>query len=882
MRGDNMQEMTGNELRKAFLNFFKKKKHKIMDSAPLVPQNDPSLLFINAGMAPLKPFFSGEKTPPKNRVATCQKCIRTNDIENVGKTKRHQTFFEMLGNFSFGDYFKEEAIRWSWEFVTEVLELDEDRLLITIYEEDDEAFDIWNNEIGIPKEKIIRMGKKENFWQIGTGPCGPCSEIHYDRGEEYGSGTGKIEEEEQRFLEIWNLVFSQYNYTEKGEYKNLPEKNIDTGMGLERVASVLQGVDSNFETDLLYPIIEWLENDTDISYKKSDEIKTSYRVIADHIRSVTMAIADGAIPSNEGRGYVLRRLIRRAVRFGGKLNYNKPFLYKIVPIVNEIMGDFYGNLEDKVEHIQKIIKAEEERFLKTLDQGLDILNEMIAEMKENGQKVLSGKNAFKLYDTYGFPLDLTQDELIEYDFEVDEKGFKKEMKKQKERAREARKDTVFAEEKLKVYNEIKEENEKNEFTGYRNLKNEAKIIGIVKEGERVNSLEKNEEGEIILDRTPFYTESGGQVGDNGVIISSDNKAEVYDAQEKAELFSHYVKVEKGILKEGQKVFAEVYSDKRKATARNHSATHLLHRALKEVLGEHVNQSGSLVTEDKLRFDFNHFSALSKEEINLIEKKVNKKIMENLAVKTLETTIDKAKDMGAVALFNEKYGKQVRVVKMGEYTVELCGGTHVNFTGEIGLFKIVTESGIAAGIRRIEAVTGMNTYNYILKRDEILQNSADRLKSNPEEVPEKIDNLFSEQKRLQREIKSLKDKLADFKSEDLTDKLEYLKDDLPVIIEELEDLDTDGLRNLADELQNELNSLIVLLASRFDNKVVFVCSISDDLVEKGYHAGKLISQVAQITGGGGGGRPDMAQAGGSKTKKLPEALKEAKNILKEMN
>ena len=579
---------------------------------------------------------------------------------------------------------------------------------------------------------------------------------------------------------------------------------------------------------------------------------------------------------------MLRRLIRRAVRFGGKLNYEKPFLYKIVPVVNDIMGDFYGKLDDKAEHIQKIIKAEEERFLKTLDQGLDILNEMIAKMKENDQKILSGKNAFKLYDTYGFPLDLTQDELSEYGFEVDEKGFKKEMKKQKERAREARKDTVFAEEKLKVYNEIKEENEKNEFTGYRNLKNEAEIIGIVKDGERVNSLEKNEEGEIILNRTPFYTESGGQVGDNGVIISSDNKAEVYDAQEKAELFSHYVKVQKGILKEGQKVFAEVYSEKRKATARNHSATHLLHRALKEVLGEHVNQSGSLVTEDKLRFDFNHFSALTEEEIKLIEKKVNKKIMENLPVKTLETTIDKAKDMGAVALFNEKYGKQVRVVKMGEYTVELCGGTHVNFTGEIGLFKIVAESGIAAGIRRIEAVTGLNTYDYILNRDEVLQSAADRLKSTPEEVPEKIDNLFTEQKRLQREIKSLKDKLADFKSEDLTDKLEYLKDDLPVIIEELEDLDTDGLRNLADELQNELDSLIVLLASRFDNKVVFVCSISDDLVEKGYHAGKLISQVAQITGGGGGGRPDMAQAGGSKTEKLPEALKEAKNILKEMN
>ena len=877
-----MRKMTGNELRKAFLDFFKNKDHKIMDSAPLVPQNDPSLLFINAGMAPLKPFFSGEKTPPKKRAATCQKCIRTNDIDNVGKTKRHQTFFEMLGNFSFGNYFKKEAIIWSWEFVTEVLDLAEDRLLITIYEEDDQAFEIWHNEVGISEDKIIRMGKEENFWQIGTGPCGPCSEIHYDRGEEYGSGTGKIVEEDQRFLEIWNLVFTQYNYTESGEYLELPEKNIDTGMGLERVASVLQGVDSNFETDLLYPIINCLEDDTNIPYKKSEAIKTSYRVIADHLRSVTMAVADGAIPSNEGRGYVLRRLIRRAVRFGGKLNYEEPFLYKIVPVVNEIMGEFYSDLTEKVAHIQKIIKAEEERFFQTLDQGLEILNDMIKEMKNNDQSVLSGKNAFKLYDTYGFPLDLTKDELSEYGYEVDEDGFKEEMKKQKERAREAREDTVFAEKELEVYNQIKEENEKNEFTGYRNLKNEAEIIAIIKDGNRADKIGANEKGEIILDRTPFYSESGGQIGDNGLLISSNKKAEVYDVQEKAELFSHYIKVDNGSFKEGEKVTAEVYSDKRKATARNHSATHLLHRALKDVLGEHVNQSGSLVTEDKLRFDFNHFSALSDEDIIQIEKKVNKKVMRNLPVKTLETTIDKAKDMGAVALFNEKYGKKVRVVTMGEYTIELCGGTHVNFTGEIGLFKVTSESGIAAGIRRIEAVTGLNTYKYILNRDKILTESAEKLKTNSENIPTKIENLFSEKKELKREIKSLKDKLADFKSENLTDKLEYIDSDIPVIIEELEDLDTDGLRNLADELQNELDSAVVLLASRFDNKVVFVCSVSDDLVEKGYHAGNLISQVAQITGGGGGGRPDLAQAGGSKTEKLPEALKEAKNILKDIN
>lgn len=876
-----MKEMTGDELRTAFLDFFADKDHKIMDSAPLIPIDDYSLLFINAGMAPLKPYFSGEKTPPKTKVATSQKCIRTNDIANVGKTKRHQTFFEMLGNFSFGDYFKEEAISWGWEFVTEILELEPERLWITIYREDDQAFDIWRDEIGIPEEKIVRMGKEENFWQIGTGPCGPCSEIHYDRGVEYGSGSGNIAEEGDRFLEIWNLVFTQYDYTEEGEYLNLPEKNIDTGMGLERVASILQGVDSNFETDLLKPMIDYIVDDTAISYKKDDETRVAYRVIADHIRSITMAIADGALPSNEGRGYVIRRLIRRAVRFGGKLGYEEPFLYKMVPVVKDVMGSFYPELAEKETHIKQIIESEEERFLETLDQGLDILNEMVTEMKEKGNSVLSGKKAFKLYDTYGFPLDLTIDELSETGFSVDEAGFEKEMEKQRKRARAAREETSFSDDNLIIYNKIREEIDKIEFTGYRSLKSKTEIVALIKDGKRVEKLEEGETGEIILARTPFYTESGGQIGDSGIINTDKGRAYVYDAQEKAELLVHSVEIESGVFQKDEEVNAVVYSQKRKATARNHSATHLLHRSLKEVLGDHVNQSGSLVSAERLRFDFNHFSALTEEEIKKVEERVNKKIMENLAVETLETTIDRAKDMGAVALFNEKYGNLVRVVKMGDFTIELCGGTHVEFTGEIGLFKVISESGVAAGIRRIEAVTGFNTYEYIKEEEDILNIAAARLKSIPREVPEKIEQIFAYQKELKKEIKSLKDRLADSKSDDLLEKVEEVGG-IPLLAVEVEDLDSEALRNLVDELAENLDSGVVILGSRSGDKVVFVCSVSQDLVEKGYHAGNLVGRIAKITGGGGGGRPDMAQAGGSKPEKLPEALEKAKNILADID
>jgi alanyl-tRNA synthetase len=784
----------------------------------------------------------------------------------------------MLGNFSFGDYFKEKSISWAWEFVTDVLGLDEKRLWITIYKDDDEAFTIWHEKIGVPNEKIIRMGKKENFWQIGTGPCGPCSEIHYDRGEEYGTGQGDIAEEDQRFLEIWNLVFSQYNYTKDGEYLTLPDKNIDTGMGLERVASILQGVDSNFETDLLKPMIDFVVDDTGIKYRKNEKTTMAYRVIADHIRSVTMAIADGALPSNEGRGYVIRRLIRRAVRYGSKLGYEEPFLYRLVPVVSDTMGSFYGELNDQKEHLKKVIKAEEERFLQTLDQGLDILNDMIKKMRNN-KKTLSGENAFKLYDTYGFPLDLTEDVLQEKGFKVDQSGFDLEMKKQKERARQAREKTGFNDSGDIVYKKVRDKINNTEFTGYRNLQNDSEILAIIKDGQEVNKLSEGESGEIILDRSPFYTESGGQIGDKGLLEDKLNRAEVYDTQKEADLSVHFVKIKNGELNLGQMVKAIVYRNIRNAIARNHSSTHLLHKALREVLGEHVKQSGSLVTPDRLRFDFSHFSSVKDEEISEIEEKVNQQILDNLAVEVMETTMDKARDLGAIALFNEKYGKQVRVVQMGDYSIELCGGTHVDFTGEIGLFKIINESSIAAGIRRIEAVTGFNYLDYFNSQEIMLSNIAETLKTNPDKIEERIEQLVTKQKKMEIEITSLKDKLANYKSKNIKDQIEEING-ISVLVSEIEGVDNEGLRNMIDELKDKMESGIIVLGSRLDDKVIFVSSVSQDLIEEGYHAGKIIGRVAQVTGGGGGGRPDMAQAGGSKPGKLPKALSMAKNIIAE--
>lgn len=871
--------MTGDELRKAYLDFFASKGHLILPSAPLIPKDDPSILWINAGMAPFKPYFDGRQTPPRKRIATSQKCIRTNDIENVGKTDRHHTFFEMLGNFSFGDYFKKEAITWAWEFVTEVLKLEKERLWITIYQDDDEAFDIWHNTVGLPEERILRMGKKGNFWEIGTGPCGPCSEIHYDRGEEYGtSEEDVVGGEGDRFLEIWNLVFTQYDKTEDGEYLPLPNKNIDTGMGLERVASILQGVDSNFETDLIKPLLDFIAEDTGIEYRKNEETVTAFRVIADHIRGITFAIFDGALPSNEGRGYVIRRILRRAVRYGGQLGYQEPFLYRMVPVVTKIMAGGYPELQEKVEHIQTVIKSEEERFLQTLDQGLSIINEMVAGLKEKKEDVLSGADAFKLYDTYGFPLDLTKEVLEEKGFKVDEAGFKKEMEKQRERARQAREDIGFSgPEDEKIYSYLKDEIERTDFIGYESLDHQGRIMALLQEGQEVDVLKAGEEGEIILDVTPFYAESGGQIGDKGLLRDGNNLARVYATRKKAELSVHFVRVQEGEFRPGQTLEAKVFPDIRKATARNHSATHLLHRALKEVLGEHVNQSGSLVTADRLRFDFNHFSALTEEEIAGVEEMVNQVILDNLPVEVVETSLEKARDMGALSLFEEKYGEQVRVVTMGDFSKELCGGTHVHSTSEIGLFKIISEGSVAAGIRRIEAITGTGLLRYLNQQRQIVNQASAILKTTSGKLIDRINTLLDRQKELEKEINSLKDRLASSKLSDLVNQTEDING-VRLLTAELKGMDNEALRRLSDQLKEKMDSGIIILASNLQDKVIFVASVTRDLIEKGYHAGKIIGKVAKITGGGGGGRPDMAQAGGQKIEKIGEALAEAKKII----
>ncbi|MGM0419615.1 MAG: alanine--tRNA ligase [Bacillota bacterium] len=877
--------MLTDEIRRSYLDFFKSKDHLVVDSAPLIPQNDPSLLWINAGMTPFKPYFNGSKEPPRTRMASSQKCIRTNDIENVGKTARHHTFFEMLGNFSFGDYFKEEAIAWAWEYVTNELNLPEERLIITIFKDDDEAFDIWHKQVGLPESKIVRMGKKENFWQIGTGPCGPCSEIHIDRGSEFGTGPEDVlGGEGDRYLELWNLVFTQYDYTEEGEYVELPQKNIDTGMGLERTASVLQGTKSNYEIDIIYPLIKEVEEKTRQKYRVNSGDINPHRVIADHIRGVTMAIFDGAFPSNEGRGYVIRRLIRRAVRYGQKLGLKGPFMYGLVENVNNLMAGGYPELPQRQEHVEHVIKSEEERFLQTLDQGMEIVEEIKREMKAAGSQKLSGEKAFKLYDTYGFPLDLTEDIMEEAGFEVDKAGFKEEMEKQRTRARQAREDISFAGDSQGLYETVanklaQNEEDTSDFIGYHNLKTSAKIQAIVHQGEQVESLQAGQQGQVIFDVTPFYAESGGQIGDKGVIQAENGnmKAEVIDVKEQDGLILHQVKQKTGELQVGTRVNLKVNSDLRNSTARNHTATHLLHQALMNQLGDHVNQSGSLVTPDRLRFDFTHFEGLSFQELRSIEREINRKIIENMDVTTTETSLEEAKKMGAQALFSEKYGHQVRVVKSGDYSIELCGGTHVQATGEIGLFKILQESSIAAGIRRIEAVTGLAALDYVEDQEDIISEAAEQLKTRPEELLSKIEGLQAANKDLKRQLKSLQDKLADSKAEDLTDKIETING-IKTVITEVENIDQDGLRTLSDELISEIGSGLVLLAQRDENKVVFVAKISPDLVKQGLHAGKLVGEVARITGGGGGGRPDMAQAGGSQPEKLPEALERAREII----
>ncbi|GAB6099153.1 alanine--tRNA ligase [Halanaerocella petrolearia] len=830
-------------------------------------------------MAPFKDYFSGSATPPKSRVTTSQKCIRTNDIENVGQTARHQTFFEMLGNFSFGDYFKEDAIKWAYEFLTEVLELDVDKFWISIYKDDDKAYKIWREEIGISADRIVRMDKDENFWEIGTGPCGPCSEIHYDRGEEYGCEDGcELGCDCDRYLEIWNLVFSQYNKTEDGEYLDLPQKNIDTGVGLERLASLLQDKPTNFETDLFMPLIEYITSHCELEYGQSEETDVAIKVIADHIRSVTFAIGDGALPSNEGRGYVVRRLIRRAVRYAKMLDLEIPFLHQLVSIVVDIMGQHYNKVANKQDQIEKVIEQEELRFQETLEQGMNILEDLISELEEEDKTEIPGKQVFTLYDTYGFPKELTEEIAAEKGLTIDESGFTEAMEEQRQRAREAREDYDQGHSELELFKSIRKNVEMTDFVGYDDHQVETEVLSLVQDEKEVKTVQAGQQAKLILATTPFYAEGGGQAGDQGRVTWDTGQAKVVDTEEIAELTVQQIEVEEGCLTVEERVTATINEDLRAATARNHTATHLLHKTLKEVLGDHVNQSGSSVTPTRLRFDFTHFEAMTQGELAQIEEQVNDFILDNLGVEADEMALEEAKAVGATALFGDKYDSQVRVVKAGDYSKELCGGTHVDATGEIGLFKIVSESGVAAGVRRIEAVTGKAALDYLKKKEDTITTLADKLKANPNEVVANVDKLQNQIKDLEKEIASLKDKLAASQTDDLVGQAQEING-VQTILHSVEGLDADGLRKMGDELKAELDSGIIILGSKLENKVLFVAMVTQDLIEQGYQAGQMIGEVAKVAGGGGGGRPDMAQAGGSKPEKLSAALEKAEEIIK---
>ncbi len=873
-----MEKLGLNEIREKYLEFFEGKDHLRMPSFSLVPHKDPSILLINAGMTPLKPYFTGQEEPPRKRVATCQKCIRTPDIENVGKTARHGTFFEMLGNFSFGDYFKNEAIPWAWEFVTKVLEIPEDKLFASIYEEDDEAYDIWKNDIGLPADRIVRLGKKDNFWEHGTGPCGPCSEIYYDRGADKGCGEPgcAVGCDCDRYMEFWNLVFTQFNKGEDGTYTKLQKKNIDTGMGLERLACIMQDVNSLFEVDTIRNILNDVCSIAGVEYGKTYKTDVSIRVITDHIRSTTMMVSDGILPSNEGRGYVLRRLLRRAARHGKLLGIEKAFLYNVALVVINESSSAYPELADKADYIRKVIKIEEERFEATIDQGLSILNEFMASVKAENGKILPGSMVFKLHDTYGFPLDLTREIAEENGLQVDEEGFKAEMAEQKKKAREAlksRETSAWGQESVAGLDQVG----KTIFTGYDELTTEASVVFIIKEGEPAENAQEGDEITVILDKTPFYGESGGQTGDTGMIDTPHGVLRVKDCKKTPDgKHLHTGSVEKGIIEKGASATARVDGWKRLATARNHTATHLIQKALRNVLGNHVTQAGSLVGPDRLRFDFNHFSAMTHEELKEVEREVNAKILESIPVTVREMPVDEARKEGAMALFGEKYGNIVRVVRVGDYSVELCGGTHLNSTSQAGLVKILGESGVAAGVRRLEALTGEGAIHYFNERENILNDVAAVLKSAPQDSVKKIESMNAELKNAGKEIEKLRSKLVSGSVEDVLSGAVEVKG-IKIVAARFDRLDMEALRNTGDMLKNKLGSGIVVLASGLGDKVSFVVMASKDAVEHGAHAGNIIREAARVAGGGGGGRPDMAQAGGKDISRIEEALKLAVKV-----
>lgn len=861
-----------NELRKMFLEFFESKGHLKMNSFSLIPHNDNSLLLINSGMAPLKPYFTGQEVPPRTRVTTCQKCIRTGDIENVGKTARHGTFFEMLGNFSFGDYFKHEAIAWTWEFLTEVVGLDADRLYPSVYLEDDEAFDIWNKEIGIAPERIFKFGKEDNFWEHGAGPCGPCSEVYYDRGEKYGCGKPDctVGCDCDRYIEVWNNVFTQFDNDGKGNYEELEHKNIDTGMGLERLAVVVQDVDSIFDVDTIKALRDRICDMAGVTYKEREKQDVSIRLITDHIRSVTFMTSDGILPSNEGRGYVLRRLLRRAARHGRLLGIKGSFLAELSKTVIEVSKDAYPELADKQEHIFATLDKEEENFNRTIDQGLSILGNFVDEIKKSGSNKLSGENAFKLYDTYGFPLDLTKEILEEEGMTVDEEGFNSCMQIQRETARKARKVTNYMGADATVYEQIPVSIE-TEFVGYDRLSHESPIVAITNENAVADKLTEGEAGSILVAETPFYATMGGQCGDTGIISTPNATFVVKDTVKVVGgKTAHIGYVESGDFSVNEKVVLSVDSDRRGLTCKNHSATHLLQKALKIVLGGHVEQAGSYVDCDRLRFDFTHIKAMTKEEIAKVEAIVNEEIEKDLQVRTDIMTLDEAKKTGAMALFGEKYGDTVRVVTMGEFSKELCGGTHVSNTNVIGSFKIVSEQGVAAGVRRIEALTSKGAIDYYNRLEEELNAAANAAKTEPAKLAEKITSMLAEIKNLQSENQKLKDKMAKTSVGDaMADAVEA--SGIKILPVKVKDVDMNALRTLGDDFKAKLGSSVIILASDMGDKVNLIVMATDDAVAKGAHAGNIIKEIAPMVGGGGGGRPNMAQAGGKNPAGIDEAL-----------
>ena len=874
-----MQPYGVNQLRKMFLEFFESKGHLAMKSFSLVPHNDKSLLLINSGMAPLKPYFAGQEIPPRKRVTTCQKCIRTGDIENVGKTARHGTFFEMLGNFSFGDYFKEEAIQWTWEFLTEVVGLDPDRLYPSVYLDDDEAFEIWNKKIGIPAERIFKFGKEDNFWEHGSGPCGPCSEVYYDRGERYGCGKPDctVGCDCDRYMEIWNDVFTQFDNDGEGHYSELEQKNIDTGMGLERLASVVQDVDSIFDVDTIKALRAHVCRLAEKEYGKEYKDDVSIRVITDHIRSVTFMISDGIMPSNEGRGYVLRRLLRRACRHGRLLGIHKGFLPELAETVIEGSKDGYPELEEKREFILKVITKEEEQFNKTIDQGLGILSDMIAEMEAKNEKTLNGEDAFRLYDTYGFPLDLTKEILEEKELGVDEDGFHACMEVQRKKAREAREVTNYMGADVTVYESI-DPGVTSTFVGYENLTYESGVTGLTTEYEIVDALSEGQKGTVFVDETPFYATSGGQEADTGYIRTAEGEFKVEDTVKLlGGKIGHIGVMTKGMIKTGDKVSLEVDAKKRALSARNHSATHLLQKALRTVLGTHVEQAGSSVNEDRLRFDFTHFSAMTAEELKKVEDMVNEQISKGLEVVVKNMPIEEAKRTGAQALFGEKYGDIVRVVNMSDFSIEFCGGTHVKNTSEIMAFKIISESGVAAGVRRIEALTSDGLMKYYAQIEENLKNAAQLLKATPENLADKITHMIAENKSLHSEVEGLKNKMAQEAAGDVMDHVTEVKG-VKLLAAQLDGIDMNGLRDLGDQFKAKLGEGVVVLASGNDGKVSLMATVTDGAMKQGAHAGNLVKAIAGCVGGGGGGRPNMAQAGGKNPAGIPDALAKAAEVL----